>query len=244
MLLVATVAAGCGVADPVGPATPKGSSAGSTPASDGVPSPTAQPLSAGRLDAADLLRAALPEDEIDPAGSSEKSMVERDPRSEPKPVSDPACLPTLDPYRGEPWTTTMVQTFHSKDRVDWTATTTLTAHSEPAAAAAQFGRLRKSLQDCREYRTPGPGTGTRATLSPAAPPTQGDEAVAYLLTSWTDVSDINPDVKEVRILQRLTVVRVGSVIAEFYPNPSHSAEAMEFPASLITRQVERLRAPR
>ncbi|MFJ3876687.1 hypothetical protein ACIPW5_04425 [Streptomyces sp. NPDC090077] len=65
--------------------------------------------------------------------------------------------------------------------------------------------------------------------------------MAYTLTFRTDVSDINPEVQEVRSVRRTTVVRVGSVIAEFRLEPSPSVEGMEFPAEMMARQVQRLR---
>ncbi|WP_374772251.1 sensor domain-containing protein [Streptomyces sp. NBC_01310] len=155
-------------------------------------------------------------------------------------ISVPDCVLIVDPYRGRSQPTTVVQAFRSEENLAWTGATTLTAHPGPAAAAAEFDRLRKGLQGCREFRTPGVGSGTRTTLTEGRAPAQGDEAVAYTLTSWTDVSDIDPDAKEVRTLRRSTVVRIGSVIAEFELEPSPSVETMQFPTELMTRQVQRL----
>ncbi|CAL9327891.1 hypothetical protein SUDANB120_00010 [Streptomyces sp. enrichment culture] len=45
---------------------------------------------------------------------------------------------------------------------------------------------------------------------------------------------------EIRTIRKYTMVRVGSVIADFQLSPSPSAEAMEFPTELMTRQVQRL----
>ncbi|MEV8533943.1 hypothetical protein [Streptomyces sp. NPDC051211] len=168
-------------------------------------------------------------------------MYERDPEWAPKSISDPDCALIADSYRERPKTTTVVQTFHSKESYEWSGATTLTAHPGPAAAAAEFDRLRKAMQGCREYRTPGAGSGTRTTLAQVRAPAHGDEAVAYTRTSWTDVSDLDPEMKELRTIRRSTVVRIGSVIAQFELGPSPSVETMEFPAELMARQVQRLR---
>ncbi|QES51868.1 hypothetical protein DEJ50_32485 [Streptomyces venezuelae] len=234
-----TTAVGCTAATPK-PAT--ATAAADTSPATLSPSPTSATSSAPRpLPAAELLTAALPDGEVAPAGSSEKKVHEPDPARSPVPLSDPHCVLVFDPYRGRPWPPTVIQTFHSKENLEWTGRTTLTAHPGPAGAAAEFERLRTAMQACREYRVPGVGSGTRATLAPVRAPGLGDEAVAYTQTSCTDVSDINPDAKEVCTINRTTVVRVGSVIAEFDLAPSPSVETMEFPAELMARQVQRLR---
>ncbi|WP_326586281.1 hypothetical protein [Streptomyces sp. NBC_01294] len=241
LLLAAALTAGCTAADPAGPAAPKPLQATATAAGGGAPSTPVPPPATRPLDAAELLTAALPDGEIGPAGSSEKKVYARDLAWAPKSISVPDCVLIVDPYRDRSQPTTVVQTFRSEENLEWTGATTLTAHPGPAAAAAEFNRLRKGLQGCREFRTPGAGVGTRTTLAEGRAPAQGDEAVAYTLTSWTDVSDINPDAKEIRTIRRSTVVRIGSVIAEFELEPSPSVETMEFPTELMTRQVQRLR---
>ncbi|MET9609377.1 hypothetical protein ABZZ17_30670 [Streptomyces sp. NPDC006512] len=240
LLVAALLSAGCTAAGPAGSATPKGRGATPSASADGSSS-TQPPLTSRRLDAAELLTAALPDGETAPAGSSEKKVYERQPKAAAKTVGDPACVPVVDRYGDGPRPTTVIQTFASRENLEWNGTTVLTAHSEPASAAAEFSRLRQALPDCRDYRTPGAAGGTRTVLAPVGAPAHGDEAVAFTLTSWTDVSDINPDVKEVRTIRKVTVVRIGSVIAEFELAPSPSAETMEFPAELMARQVQRLR---
>ncbi|MER7341265.1 hypothetical protein ABT403_25885 [Streptomyces sp. NPDC000075] len=230
LLLVTALAAGCTAAGPSGPA-----------AAEPRPAPPApRPVDAQRL-----LAAALPDGEIEPAGSAEKKVYERDPERAPFPISDPHCALLTDPYRDRPQPTTVLQIFHSKENLEWAGATTLTAHPGPTEAASEFDRLRKAMQGCRDFHWrnvySGNGTGTRATLTVGQAPTQGDEAVGYTLTLWTDVSDLNPDVPEIRTIQRFTLVRIGSVIAEFRLDPSPSAETMEFPAELMTHQVQRLR---
>ncbi|MEU9714891.1 hypothetical protein [Streptomyces sp. NPDC047976] len=234
LLLVAALASGCAAAGPTGPD-------GRAAAEARPGSPAARPV-----DARELLAAALPDDEIAPAGSAEKKVYEPDPGHALASVGAPDCVTLTDPYRDGPQPATVVQTFHSKENLEWTGATTLTAHPGPTAAAGEFDRLRKAVQGCREFHWrdvySGNGTGTRATLTAVQAPAQGDEAVAYTLTLLTDVSDINPEVPEIRTIRRVAVVRIGSVIAQFRLEPSPSAETMEFPAELMARQVQRLRS--
>ncbi|MFJ8209047.1 hypothetical protein [Streptomyces sp. NPDC096033] len=239
-LLLAALTTSCGAADPAGRAAAK-----PLPA---APGSSAAPTPAPRLvDTHDLLAVTLPDGEIEPAGSTEKKVYARDPEWAPQSISDPDCALIMDPYLEGPRPTRVVQTFHSKEAWEWTGATGLTAHAGSAAAAAEFDRLRKAVQGCRDFHfrstASGNGTGTRATLTAVRAPARGDEAIAFDLTFWTDVSDINPDAKEVRSMRRTTVVRIGSVIADFDLNPSGAVETMEFPAELMTRQIQRLRGP-
>ncbi|MFE3285574.1 hypothetical protein ACFXJJ_21010 [Streptomyces sp. NPDC059233] len=232
LLLAAVLTAGCSAAEPNPlPATP-GSSATPTPA----PHP---------IDADKLLAATLPNGEIEPAGSTGKKVYERDPEWAPQSISDPDCALIMDPYRERVQPTTVVQSFNSKENAEWTAATELTAHPSPAAATTEFDRIRKAVQGCSDFhfrnKASGNGSGTRATLSTVQAPGQGDEAIAFDLTLWIDVSDINPDVKEIRTIHKYTMVRIGSVIADFSLSPSDSVETMQYPAELLTRQVQRLR---
>ncbi|MFD7555199.1 hypothetical protein ACFV9E_11790 [Streptomyces sp. NPDC059835] len=205
-----------------------------------MPTPAPHPI-----DTDDLLAATLPNGEIEPAGSAAKKVYERDPAWAPQAISDPDCALIMDPYRDTARHTSVVQTFNSKDNVEWTASTKLTAHPSPAAATTEFDRFGQAVQGCRDFtfrnKASGNGSGTRVTLTTVQAPGQGDEAIAFNLTLWLDVSDINPDVKEIRAIRRYTMVRTGSVIADFSLSPSDSVETMEFPSELMTRQVQRLR---
>ncbi|MFE2326041.1 hypothetical protein ACFXD5_19300 [Streptomyces sp. NPDC059385] len=232
LLLAAVLTASCSAAEsnPL-PATP-GSSA--------APTPPPRPI-----DANDLLAATLPNGEIEPAGSAGTKVYERDPEWAPQSISDPDCALIMDPYREGTRPTSVLQTFSSKDNVEWTASTKLTAHPSPAAATKEFDRFRQAVQGCRDFhfrnKASGNGSGTRVTLTTVQAPGQGDEAIAFNLTLWLDVSDINPDVKEIRTTRKYTMVRTGSVIADFSLSPSDSVETMQFPSELMTRQVQRLR---
>ncbi|QES51933.1 hypothetical protein DEJ50_32965 [Streptomyces venezuelae] len=171
-------------------------------------------------------------------------MSKRDAEWAPTSISNPDCVPFIDPYRYKPQLPEVVQNFGSKERYEWGASTTLTAHLSPADAAKELDELRKAMQGCREFHirgiASGNGSGTRMILTTVQAPAQGDGALAYNRTSWTDVSDINPDTAEIRTIERFTVVRVGSVIAEFRMSPSDSVEAMQFPLELMAPQIRRL----
>ncbi|MEV7616563.1 hypothetical protein [Streptomyces sp. NPDC089799] len=238
LLLAAALTTGCNAANPAAHQDPK--SLPATPAKASA-TPTRAPRA---INTADLLSATLSNDQIEPAGSTEKKVSKRNAEWAPTSISNPDCVPFIDPYRYKPQLPEVIQTFGSKEAYDWGAATTLTAHPSPADAAEELAELRKAVQGCREFHirgiASGNGSGTRMILNAVQAPARGDDALAYNRTSWTDVSDINPDTAETRTIERFTVVRVGSVIAEFRLSPSDSVEAMQFPAELMTLQIQRL----
>ncbi|MFJ4781506.1 hypothetical protein [Streptomyces sp. NPDC088762] len=198
--------------------------------------PAAPAASASRpLTAEQLVAAALPgEESADSYGHpvSVRKPRTADPKSEP---SDPACAQMLaaaharQPSRPTP--AVAVQTFNWKNDVSGGGST-LASYGNSGAVAA-FAQIREGLNTCRYFETPAPAPAMiyRGTVTVAAAPRLGDEAVQFDITAPSEMG---------AHVTQYTVVRTGRVVATFTKLSVGGLDPHDFPAGLIAQQVSLL----
>ncbi|GAA3488375.1 hypothetical protein [Streptomyces cremeus] len=158
--------------------------------------------------------------------------VPEDSKSSFPPVSVPACQNLRDVRNARGSHAHVVQIFNWTGDI-WPGSSTVASY-EDGKAKEHFAVLRQSLSSCKTYDgTSWTGKYT-AKVVPASVPSFGDEAVSYTETIPLG-AERGGDRNETFV-----VVRTGETIVSF--SVLNVGGTSSFPAELITRQVDRLRA--
>ncbi|WKV73099.1 hypothetical protein AW27_017065 [Streptomyces sp. PCS3-D2] len=148
------------------------------------------------------------------------------------PASVPACQTVRDVLNARDSHAHIFQIFNWKDDI-WGGGSTLASY-EDGRAQQRFVDLRQSLSSCRTYDGEAWSGKFTATVAPAPAPSFGDEAVSY-----TETIPLGAEKGGDRN-ETFVVVRTGNTIASF--SALNVGGTASFPADLITKQIERLRA--
>lgn len=186
------------------------------------------------LTAAQLKALAFADGEVPHALKAGVPVEEADPHRKRRfpPVSVPACQTMLDIRAGRRAAAVAVQTFNWKDDL-WGGESTLAAY-EDGDARQVFAELRQSLDSCDAYEGEGWTGKIKVSVEREHPPRIGDEAVRFHETVAGESGGLGDNMDQV------TVVRTGNTIATF--TKMNVGARATFPADLIQRQTERLRA--